>query len=40
MFIVIVSVGTIFLNKFINLDNLPIDPTLIRVIRIVRIARG
>lgn len=39
LFIVIVSVASIFINKFVDIDQLPVDPTLIRVIRIIRIAR-
>ena len=39
LFIVIVSIATIFINKYFDLDDLPVDPTVIRVIRIIRIAR-
>ena len=39
MFIVIISIVSIFLNRFVDLKTMPIDPTLIRVIRVIRIAR-
>lgn len=39
MFIVVISIASIFLNRFVDLRAMPIDPTLIRVIRVIRIAR-
>ena len=34
-----ISIATIVINRYFDLENLPVDPTVIRVIRIIRIAR-
>ncbi len=39
LFIVVISIATIVINRYFDLENLPVDPTVIRVIRIIRIAR-
>jgi len=39
LMIVIISIATIVINIFYDSNDLPIDPTAIRVIRIFRIAR-